>query len=252
MKLHQASNEFKNIESSSAAEKLKFAKQRVKSLNHQLTVNSAIPQRYKDRFVQYRFGPLRSDEAAKGYVAFERTNSNAWHPEEQAIYHSLSSNDINVLTIAYKKIGILTAMIKKTESQVVRYKLEVKKETGTYVSRKDLTEFERALQNDMAGFIMSIAGPEGFRTYQSTIKTKKSGISLVYVGIEILAKHKATVAEIALFIDMRKKIQSEIKDWLIRSGFPRNKVSFSGQSDIRTGAFAAQVITQDLIRKYRK
>lgn len=243
MKLNEVDDEFENVKDHSAEVKLKFAQQRTSSIHHQMYVIKHKLQNFKDRFITYRFHRLTDEEKSKGYMAFVMGNDSG----KCAVYHILTPQEISLVGSLWKKIETLQPLLKKSEQSISRYKLELKKTNGTYVSHQQVNKCEFDFQKEIMKLVESVIG-SNYTTNARGSRTKKNGTSRVTISINLAPGSTHTINE-----EFKKTVTTAIKSWFKANEFTYSRVAYSAEinsSIIASLGVLAQ--TAELIKRYHK
>jgi len=169
MKLFEVDDEFENIKSSTATDKLRFAKRRSQSLMHQREIVRRVLASYEDRHVRDRSTATDEAEDAKGHVAVQIPDIR--NKARYAVYHSLTPRDITVLGLTWKKFGMLDAMIDKLDTSMPTLKRNALKETGKYVSKELLSQLSNLMIVELQQVVQFAAG-SNYITSSGGVRTR--------------------------------------------------------------------------------
>lgn len=247
MRLHEIDHEFKNEKPSTTEDNLKFAQQRVSSIHHHIELAKHKLESFRDRFVQYRYSKPTDAEIAKGFSFFEMGNDGG----KWAVYHSLTPQEVPIVASLWKKVEDSQPRLKKAQQTVSRFKLQINKANGTYISQQEVNKCEFDFQKEIMKLVETTIG-SNYRTYARGTRTKKNGMSRVTISINLAPGSAIHTSPLNAF---KKQITTAIKVWLETNGFDetRMRVSFFVKMNSSIiGLVEVRVQTADLIKRYHK
>ncbi len=266
MKLRETSDEFENTKHSSAGDKLSFAEKRLSALKHQVKVLDTVKQKFANRFVQRsHVRDLKPEEVAKGYIAFPTVSAWAKNRDSLDIYHSLTPNEIALLTKMYQRYVVVNHMEDDLNKKMSSMKLAAKKENGTYVSRDQMYNYERSFGTEIASMLEKNISEVKASFYYS--KTKQAGASILHVKIKDAATPGDLVkSEKKNWKAFLEKIKYTIRTWLEAQGYkvkdPQIRFEYqyrhsvvAGKAEVtqqKAGTLAITVRSDFIVSYYRK
>jgi hypothetical protein len=246
MRLFEVDDEFNNVKPSSPEERLKFAEQRVNSLQHHLALRQAAAYKFKDRFLMATYQKeLSPDDIQMGRVMFPY-GGKLGRDGKKVMYQGLSPQEIKTVAELWQRIAKVQDALEQAQKPISRLKLEVKKANGTYISQNEINKCEFAFQHDVMQLISPMLG-SGYKINNGGTRTKKNGTSRISIVIYVPPNG------VTFDTTIKKILADKIKSWSQANGLTVPRVSCSIYNDNKICSVEIRgVSTAELIKKYHK